>query len=78
MEELVLSANQLCSVPGGVSRLSRLRVLKVHSNPLKSLPRLAHLSALKVNVVLIHFSAAIRLVVTGSLYNKRAIDNNLY
>ncbi|KAK8398764.1 hypothetical protein O3P69_004098 [Scylla paramamosain] len=48
MEELVLSANQLCSVPVGVSRLSRLRVLKVHSNPLQSLPRLAHLSALKV------------------------------
>ncbi|KAG0723897.1 Protein phosphatase PHLPP-like protein [Chionoecetes opilio] len=48
MEELVLSANQLTSVPAGVSRLSRLRVLKVHSNPLQSLPRLAHLSALKV------------------------------
>lgn len=48
LEELVLSGNQLTGVPAGVSRLRRLRVLKVHSNPLKSLPRLAHLSALKV------------------------------
>nr|XP_053629356.1 PH domain leucine-rich repeat-containing protein phosphatase 1-like [Cherax quadricarinatus] len=48
LEELVLSGNQLTVVPAGVSRLRRLRVLKVHSNPLQSLPRLAHLSALKV------------------------------
>ncbi|KAG7158609.1 phosphatase PHLPP-like protein-like [Homarus americanus] len=48
LEELVLSGNQLTAVPAGVSRLRRLRVLKVHSNPLQSLPRLAHLSALKV------------------------------
>ncbi|XP_068237265.1 uncharacterized protein Phlpp [Palaemon carinicauda] len=48
LEELILSGNQLTSVPAGVSRLRRLRVLKVHSNPLRSLPRLAHLSVLKV------------------------------
>ncbi|XP_045602125.2 uncharacterized protein Phlpp [Procambarus clarkii] len=48
LEELVLSGNQLTVVPAGVSRLRRLRVLKVHSNPLQCLPRLAHLSALKV------------------------------
>ncbi|XP_042855961.1 uncharacterized protein LOC122242676 isoform X2 [Penaeus japonicus] len=48
LEELVLSGNVLTNVPAGVSRLRRLRVLKVHSNPLRSLPRLAHLSALKV------------------------------
>ncbi|ROT69565.1 putative PH domain leucine-rich repeat-containing protein phosphatase 2 [Penaeus vannamei] len=48
LEELVLSGNVLTNVPAGVSRLRRLRVLKVHSNPLRCLPRLAHLSALKV------------------------------
>ncbi|KAK4296256.1 hypothetical protein Pmani_031239 [Petrolisthes manimaculis] len=48
LEELVLSGNRLECVPAGVSRLRRLRVLRVHSNPLTSLPRLAHLSALKV------------------------------
>ncbi|KAK7067965.1 hypothetical protein SK128_013905 [Halocaridina rubra] len=48
LEELVLSGNHLTSVPPGVSRLRRLRMLKVHSNPLRSLPRLAHLSVLKV------------------------------
>ncbi|XP_064079536.1 LOW QUALITY PROTEIN: uncharacterized protein LOC135196625 [Macrobrachium nipponense] len=48
LEELVLAGNHLTSVPSGVSRLRRLRVLKVHSNPLRSLPRLAHLSVLKV------------------------------
>lgn len=50
LEELVLSGNRLECVPAGVSRLRRLRVLRVHSNPLTSLPRLAHLSALKVSI----------------------------
>ncbi|CAL4064464.1 unnamed protein product [Meganyctiphanes norvegica] len=48
LEELVLSGNHLPSIPTGISRLCKLRVLKVHSNPLTTLPRLSHLSALKI------------------------------
>lgn len=48
LEELVLSGNHLTSLPAGISRLLRLNVLKIHLNPIRSLPKLSHLNSLKV------------------------------
>ncbi|XP_075214824.1 PH domain leucine-rich repeat protein phosphatase isoform X2 [Lycorma delicatula] len=48
LEELVLSGNQIQRIPGHVDRLPHLRVLRVHSNQLRTCPSLAGISALRV------------------------------
>ncbi|XP_046675269.1 LOW QUALITY PROTEIN: protein phosphatase PHLPP-like protein [Homalodisca vitripennis] len=48
MEELVLSGNQLCQLPENMTRLAHLRVLRMHSNLLRSCPGFGSISALRV------------------------------
>ncbi|XP_063217315.1 protein phosphatase PHLPP-like protein [Bacillus rossius redtenbacheri] len=48
LEELVLSGNRLQQLPESVVQLAHLRVLRVHSNRLDTIPCFARMSSLKV------------------------------
>ncbi|PNF37973.1 hypothetical protein B7P43_G02364 [Cryptotermes secundus] len=48
LEELVLSGNKLQNLPDNIIHLKHLRVLRVHSNRLQTIPCFAKMSSLKV------------------------------
>ncbi|GAB0089409.1 Protein phosphatase PHLPP-like protein [Sergentomyia squamirostris] len=48
LEELILSGNRLQHLPDNLTSLAHLKVLRVHSNQLQSVPPLAKLTTLKV------------------------------
>lgn len=47
LEELILSGNNLLYLPDNLAGLQRLRVLRVHSNKLQSVPTLSHTHTLR-------------------------------
>lgn len=48
VEELVLSGNKILRLPDNIERLKHLVILRVHSNLLQNIPKLANLLALRV------------------------------
>ncbi|XP_039279477.1 protein phosphatase PHLPP-like protein isoform X1 [Nilaparvata lugens] len=48
LEELLMSGNQIQYLPGNIVKLQHLRVLRIHSNNLRSCPSLSGISGLRV------------------------------